>query len=162
MPDDAWFYIENNIVGYSGILGKNEKPPTVYFVQRTSDGWIHYGHITQYHIVPRNVGREKVRRCKLYAITNQEWEFDDYDFTPPKRVKRLTLHECVGGEDADIQGRELVKDDAVVNGFKGTGILMGKGFVSIHPSRNPFIPVNAGCLSLLATSITNFPKWKEV
>lgn len=83
MADDAWFYIESNIVGYTGVLDKVDKPPTVYFVHKDDEGWIHYGHITQYHTCPDNVGRQRVRKCRFYAITNQVWTFTDDEMNPP-------------------------------------------------------------------------------
>ena len=46
------FYIVENIVGYTGKLGKS---PTVYFKKGDETG-----HITQYHELDSNVGREEV------------------------------------------------------------------------------------------------------
>lgn len=57
------FYMVQYIVGYSGSL---HDCPTVYF--RKGD---EYGHITQKHPCPQNVGRMEVRRSADYWIGNE-------------------------------------------------------------------------------------------
>lgn len=55
-------YNVRNIIGYTGDL---RYLPTVYF-QRGHE----YGHITQHHMLPFNVGREEVSFHLKYRITN--------------------------------------------------------------------------------------------
>jgi len=57
------FYIERNIVGYTGRLGVK---PTVYFENQTE-----YGRITQDHPNAGNIGRNKVRQKAGYQVSNQ-------------------------------------------------------------------------------------------
>ena len=66
------FYVVGNIFGYTGDLqcvfgagGVLESGPTVYFQTATE-----YGHITQVHRKPANVGREQVR-TKLTGYVGQ-------------------------------------------------------------------------------------------
>jgi hypothetical protein len=56
------FYTLRNIIGYTGDL---RYLPTVYF-QRGHE----YGHITQHHMLPYNVGREHVAYHPQYRIAN--------------------------------------------------------------------------------------------
>lgn len=51
-----WLYNIRNIIGYTGALNDN---PTVYFQLGRA-----YGHITQNHRIPFNIGREK---CAIHA-----------------------------------------------------------------------------------------------
>lgn len=57
-------YKPENLIGYTGHIDKN---PSVYFQKGTS-----YGHITQFHYVPFNVGREEVGDSATYAIGNED------------------------------------------------------------------------------------------
>lgn len=57
------FYMVQYIIGYSGAL---HDFPTVYF-QKGDE----YGHITQKHDIPQNVGRMEVRKSKGYWIGNE-------------------------------------------------------------------------------------------
>jgi hypothetical protein len=65
------FYNPGNIIGYTGDLLYY---PTVYFGRGAADGargqGYEYGHITQYHKLGQNVGREAVRWSKSYTIQN--------------------------------------------------------------------------------------------
>lgn len=56
------FFVEGNIIGYTGTLGQQE---TVYF--RSGDT---FGRITQAHDDQDNVGRSKVRTYADYSIRN--------------------------------------------------------------------------------------------
>lgn len=57
------FYMVQNIIGYSGTL---HDFPTVYF-QKGDE----YGHITQKHADPQNVGRMEVYKSAGYWIGNE-------------------------------------------------------------------------------------------
>jgi len=57
------FYRTANIIGYSGQI---DSFPSVYF-QSSSE----YGHITQMHFYPQNVGRMKVESAVGYTIGNE-------------------------------------------------------------------------------------------
>jgi hypothetical protein len=65
------FYTPRNIIGYTGDLLYY---PTVYFRRGAADGaagqGCEYGHITQYHKLGHNVGREAVCWSKSYTIQN--------------------------------------------------------------------------------------------
>jgi len=56
------FYVKENIIGFTGNLYSN---PTVYFQNN-----IAYGHITQSHSNPNNIGRELVNYSHRYTIGN--------------------------------------------------------------------------------------------
>ncbi|WP_172326700.1 hypothetical protein [Mangrovicoccus sp. HB161399] len=58
------FYIKENIIGFTGSL--NELP-TVYFLTDR-----HFGHITQQHDEPDNVGREVIDTTNGYVYGNEE------------------------------------------------------------------------------------------
>ncbi len=63
MPQyEASFYIEANIIGYTGTIGQN---PTVYFQNGNK-----FGRITQDHNNADNIGRNKVREYADYTIGN--------------------------------------------------------------------------------------------
>ena len=147
------FYTQENIVGYTGVLDDGTKPPSVYFVQRVQNG-VFYGHITQYYDDPKNVGREPVRRCSVYAITNQDCQVKEAD---GRTVTKYVAHECITNaqdpREISINGSETVDS-------KATGIKMGKGFTEVHPSRNPFFLVNAGNRPILEDSIPAHPELK--
>lgn len=57
------FYTVGNIIGYSGDLADS---PTVYFVHGNE-----FGHITQRHPSPQNVGRTEVCAARNYTIANE-------------------------------------------------------------------------------------------
>ena len=57
------FYMVQNIIGYTGDL---KSFPTVYFLTATE-----YGHITQKHDIPQNVGRMEVASAVGYWIGNE-------------------------------------------------------------------------------------------
>src|SRR5215218_5752828 len=73
------FYTKDNILGYTGKLQDN---PTVYFadagrmnpktvkVNGKEQVVVTYGHITQAHDMPTNVGRERVDESYSYSIHN--------------------------------------------------------------------------------------------
>ena len=57
-PYASEFYLETNIVGYTGDLSNN---PTIYFETQ-----LYFGHITQSHDVIANVGRQLVEEKQMY------------------------------------------------------------------------------------------------
>lgn len=56
------FYVEGNIIGYTGTLGQDE---TVYFRNGNT-----FGRITQDHPNADNIGRNEVRTYADYVIDN--------------------------------------------------------------------------------------------
>ncbi len=56
------FYVAENLIGYTGELNKM---PSVYFKKGGQ-----FGHITQYHDVRPNIGREPVYEDDSYEIVN--------------------------------------------------------------------------------------------
>jgi hypothetical protein len=72
----ADFYIRENIIGWTGNLFDN---PTVYFIRNLDDGTMEFGHITQDHPSPGNIGRGGVNRCAqgAYTIGNYLFETED-------------------------------------------------------------------------------------
>jgi hypothetical protein len=70
------FYIKENIIGYTGFLCNKA---SVYFKKTLPSGEIEYGHITQYHEDPNNIGRGKVHKAKHYEIRNTKgYDVKDY------------------------------------------------------------------------------------
>jgi hypothetical protein len=65
------FYIAENIIGYTGKIGKS---PTVYFKCGQESG-----HITQYHENDANLGREQVLSDPQYKYGNKF--FSDFNET---------------------------------------------------------------------------------
>lgn len=59
------FYVQKNIIGYTGTLRDN---PTVYFFVGGASKT--FGHITQVHSVAENVGRETVITDSTYKCGN--------------------------------------------------------------------------------------------
>ncbi len=57
------FYKVENVIGYTGQV---QKKPSVYFFDGKE-----FGHITQYHYIHPNIGREGVTESKGYAIRNE-------------------------------------------------------------------------------------------
>lgn len=57
-------YCQMNIIGYTGSIHQN---PTVYFLSDT-----HFGHITQYHKLNYNIGREPV--CERIPVPGFHYE----------------------------------------------------------------------------------------
>lgn len=64
------FYTADNLVGHTG---DPKNHPTVYFM-RDIGPTVLFGHITQKHEIPENVGRERVDEHPEYLITNEEFE----------------------------------------------------------------------------------------
>jgi len=56
-------YAADNLIGYTGQI---HKMPTVYFRKGNL-----FGHITQYHDLPQNNGREEVGNSAEYKIANE-------------------------------------------------------------------------------------------
>ncbi len=116
------FYKPENMIGYTGSLHDN---PTVYFETATE-----FGHITQYHERPANIGREVVGvrdmgEGLLYVMRNEM-----------------------------INGREVMCEGLVDADDPDGPLLPG-----YHQSRNRFMSIeraNVAVLSLLAQSIWRF------
>ncbi|WP_420009292.1 hypothetical protein [Xanthomonas sacchari] len=103
------FYIRGNIIGYTGALNN---APTVYFAKVFSDALLgkkmfEFGRITQDHPHRDNMGRNKVRYARDYAIynlqsDNQEYaaEFYQGDIRHRSRNPFIQVHEGDPAMDA--------------------------------------------------------------
>jgi hypothetical protein len=137
------FYVKTNIIGWTGdINGKafsvyfadcGGSPPKTVRVANVDQVVVQFGHITQKHDCPYNIGREEVDECFSYSITNGG--------------KGGTMNECVIGE----VGLEKLKS--------GKGIT-DKDHDVIHPSRSPFNSVTNGSIDRLAAVIDKFTTLK--
>ena len=74
----ADFYRPENIIGYTGAI---DLRPTVYFLTGPPSGPNEYGHITQFHTLRSNLGRERVRKSSRYEMRQnagtgnlEEWD----------------------------------------------------------------------------------------
>lgn len=72
------FYKVENLIGYTGNVRKD---PTVYFF----DG-DHFGHITQYHHIPINIGRSRLRRSINYSIRNDGPDRSSVEYNDGKKI----------------------------------------------------------------------------
>ncbi|HEY4212504.1 MAG TPA: hypothetical protein VGM84_13575 [Steroidobacteraceae bacterium] len=149
------FYTEENILGYTGDLkGK----PTIYFADaggvnpklETVDGKqkvvVTFGHITQFHDIADNVGRELVREAYSYTISNVMYEGEEH------------AQECVYGlKEAFKQGwngNALYKTEP--------GKSRDQQHLDFHISRNRFEQATAGTRKLLAMMIPKTPDMKKM
>jgi hypothetical protein len=154
------FYKEENILGYTGKLGSN---PTVYFadaggvnpkLQQVGDKQkvvVQFGHITQAHDDPTNVGRERVREAYSYSICNVlDTSVPGLENASGKEIAQ----ECVYGE------QELQKI-----GLEGYETDLTKSrddqHLDWHVSRNRFESVHAGNRKQLAMAIKKNPEKKQ-
>jgi hypothetical protein len=125
------FYMVQNIIGYSGNLNDF---PTVYF--QTKD---EYGHITQKHPDPQNVGRMEVYKSTGYSIGNE------------MVGSTLKLVEKVNGKIIHESRSTLTKVDTFAPGNKETVALLaqsiynrdtGEKYISSY-SRKDFAKIDA-------------------
>ncbi len=142
------FYIKDNILGYTGDLNNN---PTVYFADAGGinpkivnvDGRqqvvVTFGHITQAHDDPTNVGRGAVMESYSYSIYNNSQGFAEECVYGPRECERLF------GREGRIE----------LEGYGDEGVT-ADGHYIFHPSRNRFIPVNNGNVNILALAIEKF------
>jgi hypothetical protein len=119
------FYQAKNIVGYTGTIGQS---PTVYFMDGKN-----YGHITQAHDCPMNVGRET-----LGALIESAAGTDINGMV-------LTLFYRATNDPTSgklVEWQEKVYTPPRTPGGR-RGAVVGLGYenrVQLHPSRNPFVP----------------------
>jgi len=155
------FYNEENILGYTGKLEDN---PTVYFadagglnpkLQKVGNQQkvvVQFGHITQAHNDPKNVGREAVREAYSYTIANV---IDSTVPGYPNPTGKEIAQECVYGE------QELKKI-----GLKGYKTEAGKSrdeqHLDWHVSRNRFESVHPGNRKVLAMAINKHAEKKKL
>lgn len=147
------FYTKENILGYTGTIGKK---PTVYFADAGGiapklakvDGkdkvLVSFGHITQFHDIANNIGREEVMESTSYSIYNNA---------------KGAAEECIyGPRECDrLFGKGAAKD---LQQYGEDGVTKDGHYI-FHPSRNLFIPVNKGTLDALADAIRNFTELKD-
>lgn len=65
-------YQPKNIVGHTGDL---DSSPTVYYQRKGKNNNIQFGHITQSHNIPENVGREPAYAHPKYNAKNENGQF---------------------------------------------------------------------------------------
>ncbi len=148
------FYTEANIIGHTGSLADN---PTVYFadagimnpVTRVVNGknqvMVKFGHITQHHDLPGNIGRETVHEAYSYSISNVSSQAAGYD-GPDKLVSQEAIFAQDTTHDLNCDLSKLYQ--------------MGDGHLETHTSRNPFNAVTPFTRSRLAPAIKKFPDRK--
>ena len=155
------FYREENIIGYTGELLKN---PTVYFadagginprlqqVGNKQQVLVEFGHITQAHNMPSNVGRERVREAFSYSICNvPKNKIPGYGDSSNEEVAQ----ECVYGE----QELEKIR----LQGYETEpGKARNEQHLDWHVSRNRFESVHSGNREQLARAIENHPEKKKL
>jgi hypothetical protein len=147
------FYIKDNILGYTGTIGKD---PTVYFadaggtaprlakVNGKDHVLVTFGHITQFHDIADNIGRGAVMESTSYSIYNNAQGFAEECIYGPRECDRLF-------------GKGAAKD---LQKYGEAGVTKDGHYI-FHPSRNLFIPVNKGTIDSLAEAIRNFTAVKE-
>lgn len=131
MAYEPTFYVIDNIIGYTGELHKD---PTVYF--RCSERHLH-GHITQWHRIRKNIGRETVSGTII----------DEYVHA----IKNIEID----GEEKAVEGYFHVLTGEQLGGFE-TGY---------HESRGKFYDIkhaNLKVIDILARSIIRFPDLKPI
>jgi hypothetical protein len=119
------FYQAQNIVGYTGKIGES---PTVYFMDNE-----HYGHITQAHKCPFNVGREPIR-----PLITSPAKGTDINGTILTLFYRHTNDPV---SNKLVEWYEQVYTPPRIPGAR-RGAVVGMGYkkrIEIHPSRNKFI-----------------------
>jgi hypothetical protein len=118
------FYQAQNIVGYTGEIGKS---PTVYFMDSR-----YYGHSTQDHPCPMNVGRETI-----HPLITSPAQGSDINGMVLTYIYRATNDPKTGNL---VEWYEKVYSPERTQGGR-RGRVMAMGYanrVQIHPSRSPF------------------------
>ena len=141
------FYKLDNMIGYTGVL---HKQPTVYFYDSATHG---FGHITQQHSDPTNVGREQYNADDKYKIENAKIYKNNYPVGEFKEDEGLEI----------LDGKYNVEWATNKDGHQA----------SFHTSRGPFRPIkpstffpNAGrsemAISVCGAAIRDFPNLKSM
>lgn len=137
------FYRKRNIIGWTGdITGDafsvyfadcDGNPPRTVRIAGVDQIVVQFGHITQKHDCPYNIGREQVGECFSYSIFNGGKGGQMTESKLGNRgMKRLARGSQV--EDTDHK--------------------------SFHDSRSPFHPVTQASIESLAAVIGKFPDIK--
>lgn len=141
------FYQAQNIVGYTGEIGKS---PTVYFMDNKN-----YGHITQDHPCPLNVGREPIHA--LIASPAQGTDINGM---------RLTLFYRATNDPTSnqlVEWYEKVYTPPRTPGGR-RGAVVGLGYeqgVKVHTSRNTFIESDDTTRPALEEALKKFEDIKK-
>jgi hypothetical protein len=142
------FYQAGNIVGYTGRIGES---PTVYFMDDR-----HYGHITQAHDCPLNVGRELIKRLWFKSpVAGTDINGNNYN----RLAYRMGNHPQ-SGVLVEWYEKAFQSPETVGHGRR-TGVLSGESGRDIHTSRNPFNAVDLNTRPQLEESIQMFRHRKK-
>jgi hypothetical protein len=137
------FYVKDNIIGWTGDIDGDSfsvyfadcigNPPKTVRIADVDQIVVQFGHITQKHDCPYNIGREEVGECFSYAIFN-------------------------GGGSGNMTETTLGKKG--LERLKGGKAVEDKHHKVFHDSRSAFNPVTNGTIGRLAAVINNFPSIK--
>ncbi|MDD7805561.1 MAG: hypothetical protein PUP46_08390, partial [Endozoicomonas sp. (ex Botrylloides leachii)] len=140
------FYIKDNIIGYTGFIMDS---PTVYFYNSHS---YEFGHITQNHVVKKNIGKELVRRGRDYMIFNCH--------TGDPCSHSLSI---LGNRPTNFTKQLLREINALARrSINNTAVEVYRGQI-IHKSRSAFkiVKSNEDAKHLLFQSVAKYPNLKE-
>lgn len=133
------FSVKDNIIGWTGDIDGDSfsvyfadcigSPPKTVRIADVDQIVVQYGHITQKHDCPYNIGREEVGECFSYAIFN-------------------------GGESGNMT--ETILGDKGLERLKSGSAVEDEHHQVFHDSRSAFNPVTNGTIGRLAAVIDNF------
>ena len=133
------FYVKENIIGWTGDINGDAftvyfadcggSPPRTVRIAGVDQIVVQFGHITQKHDCPYNIGREEVGECFSYSIFNGGKDGTMIESTLGRKgMDKLERGERIGDADHRV----------------------------FHPSRSAFNPVTSGSIGNLAVVIGNF------
>ncbi|MGF6371634.1 hypothetical protein OKW40_004384 [Paraburkholderia sp. RAU6.4a] len=134
-------YVKGNIIGWTGDIDGDAfsvyfadcggaQPKTVRIAD-VDQVVVQFGHITQKHDCPYNIGREEVDECFSYAIYNSDGAMRESVLGKPGKYK--------------LARGKSIKD---------------KDYAVFHTSRSSFNRVTKGSIARLASVIAIFPNIK--
>ncbi|MCK5818217.1 MAG: hypothetical protein KAH18_02980 [Psychromonas sp.] len=148
------FYIKKNIIGYSGNL-TSWPLRSIYFYNKLER---EFGHITQFHSVPCNIGRSLVRIDEKYLIFNTRERYPIQQSAVILNIDPVEISKSYEKNILDRIRRRycLDMDDNVVVECYDNRIQ--------HFSRNPFVSLMEGeCFvrTFLSECMMQFPDKKS-
>ena len=139
------FYVKENIIGWTGDINGDAftvyfadcdgSPPRTVRIAGVDQIVVQFGHITQKHDCPYNIGREEVGECFSYSIFNG------------------------GGNGAMIESALGKKG---MGKLKRGERLEDRDHKVFHDSRSAFNPVSSGSVERLAAVINKFKNIKTM
>jgi hypothetical protein len=133
------FYVKENIIGWTGDINGDAftvyfadchgSPPRTVRIAGVDQIVVQYGHITQKHDCPYNIGREEIDECFSYSI-----------FNGGRNGTMIESKLGNRGMSKLMRGDQLEDIDHEV----------------FHPSRSAFNPVSSGSIERLAAVIDKF------